>query len=291
MSARVLITGASGNLGRGVTELLRDRYDLTLSDVAPFAASLPFEAADARRLEDMRRVIRSGYDVLVHTPAWHGVHAGRHPTVDYWQLNVDGTFNAAQAAAEAGIRRLVWASSGVFYGPIRDKYAFSKQVGEAILDHFREAHVVQSVRLRFANFTPYRDFIDYGLRFLGGGGLDRRDAAGAAARGVEALLAGAVGDDSFDVTSDSPFGEGQAQRWPSDPWAVLAEAFPEDIDLLRRRLPADLPRQLGVQHPEKLKAVLGYAPRYNFATFVRELRERDRSGDLSAPAGYSVHPG
>jgi nucleoside-diphosphate-sugar epimerase len=291
MPARILITGAAGNLGRGVTELLQGRYDVTLSDRAAFPTSLPFEAADARRLDDMRRVIRPGHDVLVHTPAWHGVHAAHRPHEDYWQLNVDGTYNAVRAAAEAGIGRVVWASSGVFYGPIREKYAFSKQMGEAVLDHFREAFGVRSVRLRYANFTPYRDFIDYGLRMLGGGGLDRRDAAGAAARAVEALLAGEVGDDWFDVAADSPFTAAQAERWRSDPWGVLAEAFPDDVDLLRRRLPADLPRELGIRRPEKLKSVLGYAPRHNFATFVEELRERDRSGDLSAPPGYSVHAG
>ncbi|RBB73651.1 hypothetical protein DQW46_26935, partial [Escherichia coli O111:NM] len=83
--------------------------------------------------------------------------------------------------------------------------SFSKQVGEQILDHFRESQGVQSVRLRYTNFTPYRDFIAYGLRLLGGGGLDRRDAAGATARAVTALLDGAVQDDWFDVTTESPF--------------------------------------------------------------------------------------
>jgi len=289
--ARVLITGASGNLGRGVTELLQARHAVTLTDRAAFPTPLPFEAADARRLGELRRVVRPGYDVLVHTPAWHGVHAAHRPPEDYWRLNVDGTFNALRAAAEAGTTRVVWASSGAFYGPPGDTYAFSKRIGEAILDHFREAYGVRSVRLRFANFTPYRDFIDYGVRLLAGGGLDRRDAAGATARAVEALLAGEVGDDWFDVTTDSPFSPEQAERWRADPWAVLAEAFPEDLGLLRRRLPAALPPELGTRRPEKLKAVLGYAPRYNFATFVRELRGRDRTGDLSAPAGYSVHRG
>ena len=288
MAAKVLITGASGNLGRGVAELLQHSYELTLSDVAPFETELPFEMADARSLEEMRRVIRPGYDLLLHTAAWHGVHARQHPATDYWQLNVNGTYNALTAAVEAGISRVVWASSAVFYGPLRDKYAFSKHVGEQILDHFREAHGVQSVRLRYTNFTPYADFIAYGLRLLGGGGLDRRDAAGATARAVEALLAGAIGDNWFDVTTASPFSAEQAARWAEGPWAVLDEAFPDDGALLRRHL-TTLPTQLGVEHPVKLMQQLGYTPRHTFATFVEELRARDRSGDLSPPAGYSVH--
>jgi nucleoside-diphosphate-sugar epimerase len=287
--AKILITGASGNLGRAATEALGGRHEVTLSDHAPMDTPLPFEPADARRLEDMRRVIRPGYDVLVHTPAWHGIHAGRHDATDFWQLNVDGAYNAMRAAQEAGITSVVWASSAVFYGPVGDKYAFSKHVGEAIMDHFREAHGIRTVRLRYTNFTPYRDFVDYGLRLLGGGGLDRRDAGGATARAVDALLAHEVGDDWFDVTQDSPFDERQAEAWRADAWAVLREAFPNDEPLLRRRLPETLPARLGTERPDKMKSVLGYAPRYNFASFVSELRERDAVSDLSAPPGYSAH--
>jgi nucleoside-diphosphate-sugar epimerase len=287
--ARILITGASGNLGRAVTEALGDGHEVSLSDHAPMETRLPYEEADARRLEDMRRVIRPGYDVLVHTPAWHGIHAGQHDATDFWQLNVDGTYNALRAAQEAGITRVVWASSAVYYGPVSDKYSFSKHIGETVLDHFREAHGIRSVRLRYTNFTPYRDFVDYGLRLLGGGGLDRRDAGGATARAVEALLADEIGDDWFDVAQHSPFTPEQAERWPGDAWGVLRETFPDDEPLLRRRLPHALPRHLGTENPEKLTSVLGYAPRYNFATFVTELRERDRTGDLSAPPGYSAH--
>lgn len=290
MTAKILVTGASGNLGRGVAELLQHTYDITLTDLTPFDTYLPFVVADARSLTDMRRVIQPDYDLLLHTAAWHGVHAGHHPASDFWELNVNGTYNVLTAAAEAGISKVVWASSAVFYGPIRDRYSFSKQIGEQILDHFREAHGIQSVRLRYTNFTPYADFIAYGLRLLGGGGLDRRDAAGATAHAVGALLAGTVSDAWFDVTTVSPFREEQATRWADDPWAVFDAVFPDDGALLRRYL-VNLPKHLGTEQAVKLIHQLGYTPQYTFATFVRELRERDRLGNLAAPEGYSVYSG
>ena len=37
MTAKILVTGASGNLGRGVAERLQHSYDITLSDLTPFA--------------------------------------------------------------------------------------------------------------------------------------------------------------------------------------------------------------------------------------------------------------
>jgi hypothetical protein len=187
------------------------------------------------------------------------------------------------------ITRVVWASSAVFYGPLRDNMPSASRSASrfSIISAKRTASNPSGCA---TNFTPYPDFIAYGLGLLGGGGLDRRDAAAATARAVDALLAGTIGDEWFDVTTISPFNDQQAVRWADDPWAVLDEAFPADGALLRRHL-ATLPTKLGTERADKLIQQLGYTPRYSFATFVEELHVRDRSGDLSAPDGYSVHQG
>jgi len=91
MPPKELITGAAGNLGWAVTEILQQSYDITLSDVEPFVSALPFEVADVRRLEDVRRIIRPGYEVLIHTAAWHGIHAQMH------QHSVDLGVNLSQS--------------------------------------------------------------------------------------------------------------------------------------------------------------------------------------------------
>src|SRR3954462_4194652 len=95
---RILITGASGNVGQGVTPLLRSRgHDLILHDLNRFKTDLPFVQGDAQIGDGFVEAAR-GCDVIIHTPAWHGVHWNAKTEVDFWRLNVDGTFWLFQSA-------------------------------------------------------------------------------------------------------------------------------------------------------------------------------------------------
>ena len=284
----ILVTGALGSLGRGVVEQLSGRFRVISSDVTPQADRVDYFQADLRDAQAARRLVAAEHAAIVHTPAWHGVHANRKMPIEYWQLNVDGTFNVLNAAAEAGVKRVVWASSLAFYGPSAEPYPFSKQVGESVLDHFRDRAEIQSVRLRFSNFTPHRDFIEYGTRFLGGG-LDRRDAIEATVVALDQLLAGAICDSAYDIVATSPFSTEDADQWRTDPWAVLQRHYPDHIGLLRSYLADRLPAHLrSAGNGDAGSGALGFVPRFNFDSFVGELAERVGRNDLSAPAGYSV---
>lgn len=284
----VLVTGASGNLARAVVDALLRDADIRLTDHVPFATDLPFRRADARSLDEVREVVTDDVDILVHTAAWHGVHARTKTPVDFWQVNVDGTYNFLTAAAAASVKGVVWASSASVYGERADPYVFSKQMGESILEHFRARESMRAVAMRLWLFLPPRDFIDYGVRFLTGQGLDRRDGGSAFAAAALALWKEKELQPTYDVTSLTPFTSDEAARWQKDPWQVLEGRYTDDIESLKRHLEGRLPEQLYCgTHAHRLKQDV-YEPRFNFDTFVAELRERDRAGDLSAPAGYSV---
>ena len=70
---KVLITGASGNVGAGMTALLRDRHQIILHELGPMHADLPFFQGDIQVGQNLYAAM-SGCDVVVHTPAWHGIH-------------------------------------------------------------------------------------------------------------------------------------------------------------------------------------------------------------------------
>jgi UDP-glucose 4-epimerase len=86
-------------------------------------------------------------------------------------INVDGTLNVLVAAREAGVRRVVFASSCAVYGgspvlPIRESapaapispYGVSKQVGEIYGRLFQEMYGLECVALRYFNvFGPRQD--------------------------------------------------------------------------------------------------------------------------------------
>ena len=87
------------------------------------------------------------------------------------RVNVDGTLNVLLAAVDAGVRRVVYASSSSVYGdtpvlpkredmPVspRSPYAAAKLAGEAYCRSFAHVYPLQTVCLRFFNvFGPRQD--------------------------------------------------------------------------------------------------------------------------------------
>jgi len=116
---KVLCTGGSGRLGSYVTEDLRSRCALTVLDVKPPPAP------------GVQYVNASITDFAALKKAFHGQHAIVHlaaipnprtaPADVTFSTNVQGTWNVLQAAEEAGVRRVVVASSdaalGLHYNP------------------------------------------------------------------------------------------------------------------------------------------------------------------------------
>ena len=105
---RVLVTGASGRVGRHVVDALVDDYEVTVLDLAPPVQDVPFIEGNVLDLEKVRASM-TGQDAVIHLAAIDlGVPA--EPEA-YFGTNVMGTWNTVQAAREAGIRKVVLASS------------------------------------------------------------------------------------------------------------------------------------------------------------------------------------
>ena len=122
---RVLLTGAAGFIGSTIVDALIDRGDdvVTLDLLLPMAhgSVVPEWAPDDLIVGDLRnpdlvRTILGGVDVVCHQAAMVGlgVHAADAP--DYAAHNVQATAVLLAGMAEAGISRLVQASSMVVYG-------------------------------------------------------------------------------------------------------------------------------------------------------------------------------
>lgn len=162
----VVITGASGNVGTSVIECLAE--DAGVTSVLGLARRLPnwrapkTEWAQADVAHDELVPHLRGADALIHL-AW--LFQPTHDPVTTWRSNVEGSIRVFSAAADAGVRTIVYASSVGAYSPgPKDRavdetwpthgwptagYTREKAYLERVLDSFEHEHPDTSViRLR-----------------------------------------------------------------------------------------------------------------------------------------------
>ena len=111
---RVLVTGASGLIGRHVVEALRDRRHVVRALVRPASSAarkldVDLARADLRAPEGLAGALQ-GVDAVVHLAA-----SVAGDPAEQFATTVVGTENLLAAMADAGVRRLVLASSMTVY--------------------------------------------------------------------------------------------------------------------------------------------------------------------------------
>jgi nucleoside-diphosphate-sugar epimerase len=120
--SHVLVTGLSGLIGRALRKQVDGRYDLRALNRSA-VEGLPCHQADIADLEAIKPAF-AGVETVVHlaaqvgNPAWEAVL--RH--------NITGTYNVFEAAREAGVKRVVFASSGAAVSGIETDKPYSDLV-------------------------------------------------------------------------------------------------------------------------------------------------------------------
>ena len=166
---RILVTGGTGSVGRrAVARLVRHGHDVV---VIGRRAGLSIEGAEYRSCDinqfDALQEQTRGMDAIAHLAAIPNPSKGSGHEI--FRINCAGSFNVYEAAAQAGVRRVVSASSinafgfnfGVVPFPLRyfpideehppvttDPYSFSKQVLEDIADYYWRRDGISGVSLR-----------------------------------------------------------------------------------------------------------------------------------------------
>jgi nucleoside-diphosphate-sugar epimerase len=261
---KILITGASGNLGSRVAGALTPHHEIRLSDITPMNTSLPFYQADVCEIGALDQA-SDGVDVIVHTPAWHGIHMGKRTEQEFYGLNITGTFQMFQSAVRNKVRRVVWLSSMSVHGT--DFYAYSKKIGEQMCQFYHDRHGVEVLMLRPADFTPYRDMRHYGERLLHGG-VDRRDVIQA----VTSAIDSSQKFGAYHIVRHDPFTKEDVKAYsksPVDAWERIYPGAKQMIEKYRFQLPS----QIHTTDLTKERDELGYRPIYNFGTFMKEFVE------------------
>lgn len=167
---KILLTGAGGRIGSHLAVSLADRYDLrllynrTLPETPPVA---DWTRADIRDIDALKPIME-GIDGIVHM-------AGQPSTLGTWdevhEQNIIGTYNVLEAARQAGVGKVVFASTNHVMGfydrdgewpiyanmPVRPDslYGVSKAFGENLGRHYYEQFGLAFIALRIGWFLPH----------------------------------------------------------------------------------------------------------------------------------------
>ncbi|GAA4418269.1 GDP-mannose 4,6-dehydratase [Actinokineospora soli] len=181
---RALVTGGAGFIGSTLVDrLLRDGHEVTVVDTftrgkrenlvgAEATGRCAVREADVTDPAIAAVIADAAPEVVFHLAAQIDVRVSvAEPVLDVTQ-NVLGTVNLAEAARAAGVRKVVFASSGgSIYGtptelpvaedaPINPKspYAASKFSGEVFLNTYRQLYGMDCTHLALANvYGPRQD--------------------------------------------------------------------------------------------------------------------------------------
>ena len=178
---KVLVTGMAGTIGTVIQERLGDRYELASLDRTP-VEGVTSHVADIADAETIRPAFE-GQDTVVHLAADPLAYS---PWDSILSNNIVGTYNVMEAARDAGVRRVVFASTNhvVGYYPMKDEpwrslhegrpddlpepiptitaemmrpdgyYAVSKHFGESMGSYYHDEFGLSFIALRIGGVNP-----------------------------------------------------------------------------------------------------------------------------------------
>ncbi len=185
MDDPVLLTGASGRVAEAILADLGDEYDWRLLDRYPPEVDVPGETvvADVTDREAVREAVE-GVGAVIHLA---GDPRPEAPWESVLTNNIDGTQVVFEAAVDAGVERVAFASSNHAVGAFEtdertpdlyrahddfrldgtelprpgNLYGVSKAAGETLGRYYHDAHGLSVVCVRIGNLTKGHPPEDY----------------------------------------------------------------------------------------------------------------------------------
>jgi UDP-N-acetylglucosamine 4,6-dehydratase len=160
LTGRVLITGGSGFLGRGILRRIRrekwpaqvtiySRDETKQYEVKrrwPEANCILGDVRDADRLE----AVMVGHDLVIHAAAVKYIPEAEKNVAETISVNVQGSYNVAKAAARAGVKTVVGISTDKACSPL-NTYGATKMLMERLFAEANTWSDTKFVTCRYGN--------------------------------------------------------------------------------------------------------------------------------------------
>ena len=177
MEKRILIIGASGQIGNELTMYLRNMYsnqNVIASDIREPSSivmeSGPFEILDAMDYPAIEKIV-TNYNItdVYLMAAMLSATAEKYP-IKGWNLNMTSLFNVLNLAKDKKIEKVFWPSSIAVFGPTTPKtntpqhtimepatvYGISKQTGERWCEYYHKRYGVDVRSIRYPGLISYK---------------------------------------------------------------------------------------------------------------------------------------
>jgi UDP-glucose 4-epimerase len=267
----ILVAGANGFLGSKLLPLLAKNHTICgFSRKPPVSSEFEFVKGDIRDFDSVKAVL-DGIDVVIHLSAITAKPSAKDPLFGL-DVNVKGTYNLAEAAVQAGVKKIIFASSLAVYGCLsedfvpeylpmneshpclpKDTYGLTKYLGEEILKSYSRKHDITTISLRF-NWVQ-----DTNLATASPGGkvtfwstVDYRDIMQALILSIESDI---KGNEVFNVSSENNW-------FNEDTLDLVRQNYSNISDI---RVDSDYfsdNSQRGILDISKIKKILNYQPTY-----------------------------
>ena len=173
----ILITGGAGFIGSNIAEELAKEHKVVIIDDLSTGMAENVENLDVKLVRgsitdpDLLKENFRGVDYVFHQAALPSVQRSVEDPVRANEVNICGTLNVLVAARDAGVAKVMYASSASAYGNMpelpkredmmpdpKSPYAVAKLTGEYYCRVFNEIYGLKTVALRYFNvYGPRQD--------------------------------------------------------------------------------------------------------------------------------------